>query len=76
MNESQYKNLESKLDILLRIFAYQTIRDFEDTKEKMRLLNIFGFSNDDIAMLLDTSKGTVEVRLSELRKSKKKGDKK
>ena len=76
MDEKETENLESKLDILLKIFAYQTIKDIEDTKEKMWLLNTFGFSNDDIAKILDTTKRTIEARLSEVRASKKKGGKK
>lgn len=72
MNNEQFNELMKKIDSLTKIFAYTQIKNIKETKERIWLLHAFGFTNDDIANILNTTKDTIKTRLSEIKSSKKK----
>lgn len=64
--ENDFERIEKLLALLL----VETSKS-QSQAEKIRLLNIAGFTNTEIADLLDTNATVVAVRLSESRKIKK-----
>ncbi|MHA6318203.1 hypothetical protein ACXYN8_11120 [Altererythrobacter sp. CAU 1778] len=63
--------LADKLDILIRLQAAALVRDFDTQKEKIAFLAQAGLASSAIAELLGTSRNTVSVAISNM----KKGDK-
>jgi cell division protein ZapA (FtsZ GTPase activity inhibitor) len=68
MDEKQFKELNTKLDIITRLLALNMVKDMENQKEKIAYLSAIGFGPVDIARLLNTTANTVSVRLNEIKK--------
>ncbi len=60
-----------RIEKLLSLILLNQIKD-RNMEEKALTLSLAGFSNLEIANLLETTTGTIAVRLSEAKKSKKK----
>lgn len=72
MDDKQLKKLFSLLEIIGKSLAINTIKDLTNNKDRMWLLHSIGITNQDIALILNTTPGTVKTTLSATRKSKKK----
>ena len=72
MNEE----LSASLNILAKAFAIFTIKDIEDRKQQIWLLQAMGFPNNDVAKILNTTKTAVAMTISRMKtdKSKVKGE--
>lgn len=68
--DEQLEALNHKMNILLRLFAYQLVSKMTLT-EGAPLLKRLGFTNSEIAAIYETSQNTVAVRLAESRKKTK-----
>lgn len=64
------ETLADKLDILIRLQAAALVRDFDTQKEKIELLSQAGLASSAIADLLGTSRNTVSVAISNMKKGK------
>lgn len=64
------ENNFERIEKLLALLLIETMKS-QSQAEKIRLLNTAGFTNTEIADLLDTNATVVAVRLSESRKTKK-----
>ena len=73
------RNLDSTHDALAievgriaKLFALSMLRDVDDENKKVTRLSAVGFSNSEIAALLDKSENNISVQLSQARKKRKK----
>lgn len=57
---------------IAKLFALHMLKDVDDEKKKVTRLNAVGFSNAEIAALLDKSENNISVQLSQARKKRKK----
>jgi DNA-binding NarL/FixJ family response regulator len=60
---------------IAKLFALYLLKDIDDEAKKVTRLNAVGFSNAEIAALLDKTENNISVQLSQA-KSKKKRKKK
>ena len=67
MDAEGLQNLDKKIDVLLRILAYQIVEG-KTLSQGAPILKRLGLSNTDIATIFDTSYKTVSVRLAEAKK--------
>ena len=74
-DETQFKEILNKLDLIVRLLALNIVKDLQIQKEKIIALSSFGFGPTDIAKLLGTTPNTVSVALSETKKKVKKEEK-
>jgi DNA-directed RNA polymerase specialized sigma24 family protein len=72
MDEKQFKEITSKMDLVVRLLALSTMKDLKVQKDRIIALSSFGFGPSEIAKLLGTTSNTVSVALSEMRKMAKK----
>jgi len=72
MDEKQFKEITSKMDLVVRLLALNIVKDLKVQKDKIIALSSFGFGPSEIAKLLGTTSNTVNVALSEMRKMAKK----
>jgi len=72
-DESNAQEINRKLDVLIRLLAYQTVEKMT-LSEGAPLLRRMGFTAAEIATIYDSTANAVNVRLAEARKkvSKKK----
>jgi DNA-directed RNA polymerase specialized sigma24 family protein len=65
--------MESRFDRIEKLLALILLEQMKGTSqgEKIRRLNLAGFTNSEIADFLDTKATVVAVRLSESRKKKR-----
>jgi DNA-binding NarL/FixJ family response regulator len=61
---------------IAKLFALYLLKDVDDEAKKVTRLNAVGFSNSEIAVLLDKSENNISVQLSQAKKKKKKQKKK
>jgi len=73
MNDTQFKELKDKLDVIIRLLALNLVKDAKTQKDKIIALSSFGFRPSQIAEILGTTSNTVRVALSKARKEKRKG---
>lgn len=71
MDKQEVKRLESKIDLLIRLFAAQCVGE-KGKNEAIRTLGRLGMERNEIAAVCDTTVNTVSVRLSEAKKAAKK----
>lgn len=64
-------NKTERLIIISKLLALSLVRDVKLTQEKVRLLDVAGFSPSEIADLLGMKTGTVHVTLFNIRQAKK-----
>jgi len=57
---------------IAKLFALYMLKDVGDENAKVTRLNAVGFSNSEIAALLDKSENNISVQLSQARKKRKK----
>jgi len=57
---------------IAKLFALYMLKDVTDENTKVTRLNAVGFSNSEIAALLDKSENNISVQLSQARKRRKK----
>lgn len=72
MRFSMTDELSAKMDILIRLQAAALVSDFDTQKEKIAFLSGAGLEAKEIATILGTSRNTVSVALSSLKKDGKK----
>jgi len=69
MNDNQFEELIEKLDTIIKLLAANLVKDEEQQKNKIIELYKMGIkSPTEIANLLGTTSGTVNVALSRARK--------
>jgi len=68
MDEKQFKELNKKLDIIIRLLAQSLLKGIEFQKDKILMLSSIGYKASEIAELLGTTTNTVYVTLSEARR--------
>lgn len=71
MDENQFKEIISRLDLITRLLALNIVKDLQSQTDKILTLNSFGLKPKEIADYLGTTTNTVKVRLSEARKLRK-----
>lgn len=64
-----------RLDLILRVLALQVAAE-KSLTERTRLLKLAGMDNQTIAEVLNTSPATVRTLTSNLRSTRKRGDRK
>lgn len=70
MNEIDYlKEMNRKLDVLLKLLAYQTVGKLTLT-EGAPLLRRLNFTPSEIAAIYESTVGSVQVRLADYKKKK------
>lgn len=57
---------------IAKLLALYMLRDVDDESKKVTRLNAIGFSNSEIAGLLDKTENNISVQLSQARKKRKK----
>lgn len=72
MDEKQFQEITSKMDLIVRLLALNIVKDLKVQKDKIITLSSFGFGPSEIAKLLGTTPNTVSVALSEVKKKIKK----
>ncbi|MBU0529148.1 hypothetical protein KKF86_05250 [bacterium] len=70
MTNEQFSTLESKLDIIFKLLAYQSIEGRE-FREQVIFLNNLGLQPKEIAELTGKTPNNISVTLNSIRKSKK-----
>ena len=73
MNEKQFEQMIEAFGALTKVLAVFSIKDIEDTNQKMWLLHAMGFSNLEIAKIANKSKDAVRMALSRMKSDKSKG---
>jgi transcriptional regulator len=71
-NDQQISEVNRKLDILLKLLAYQTVGKMT-LIEGAPLLRRLGFTQSEIAAIYGTNAKVISVRLAEAKKKSKKG---
>ncbi len=74
MNEPQVGEITSTLDRISKILAGILLKDLDELDQAKKILRLrsCGFGNKEIAEMLNTTPGTVQVTMSQM-KSKKRG---
>jgi hypothetical protein len=72
IDEERFKEISSKMDLIVRLLALNIVKDLKVQKDKIITLSSFGFGPSEIAGLLGTTPNTVSVALSEMKKKTKK----
>ena len=73
MSEEEFRTLLlKKLDLNNRLQALNLVKDFKTSKEKIEALSALGIGPTEIADILGTSSGYVNVALFRIRKTQKK----
>lgn len=70
-NDKDLEIISKKLSILISLLLLNN-EQLESTKEKISYLKTFGLPNIEIASILNTTKNTVEVTLTNLKKQNNK----
>lgn len=71
-NDDSLSEVNRKLDVLLKLLAYQTVGKMTLT-EGAPLLRRLGFTSSEIAAIYGSTTNVVSVRLAEAKKKTKKG---
>lgn len=71
MSDKQFNNLMQKLDILIKLTAFNLLKDKNKTEQIMILADL-GLERQDIANIVGTTPSTVSVTLSQMKQKKKK----
>jgi DNA-directed RNA polymerase specialized sigma24 family protein len=74
MDEKQFKEIISKLDLITRLLALNMVKDLQSQKDKILTLDSFGLKPKEIADYLGTTINTVNVTLSKAKKIKVESD--
>jgi hypothetical protein len=69
-NEERIDELNRKLDLIVRLLAYQLVAG-KTLSNGAPVLKRLGLSASEIAAVFDTTSNTVNVRLTESKKAKK-----
>jgi len=70
MEQIDLENISKKLSVLISLLLLKE-DSYKTVKDKIEYLKKFNLSNMEIAEMLNTSKNTVEVNLTNLKKKKK-----
>lgn len=71
MEDKQFDVLQNKLDKITKLLALSFLKEVEQEKEKIRLLDSMDFQPIEIARVLGKKPKTVRGELSRLRKSRR-----
>lgn len=71
MEKKQFNEIRSRIDLVIRLLALIFVKDFKTQKDKIVALSSFGFEPVEIAKFLRTTRNTVNVVLSKVRRKKK-----
>jgi DNA-binding transcriptional MerR regulator len=74
--DHQLSDISRKLDTLIRLSALGLVRDIKKQKEQVALLSNAGFPPKKIADILGTTRNTVSVALTAIRKEREKKERK
>jgi len=69
--EEQFKELNEKLDKIIRLLALGLVKDFNFQKEKIMMLSSLGYKPSDIAEFIGTTSNTVSVTIFNERKKER-----
>lgn len=81
-SEKQFEELTRKLDMLIKLTAYNSLKDVKTKTQKIGILHGLGFGAKEIALIVGTTEGSVETikkrlrKRAKRRKTKKKGGEK
>ncbi len=75
MDDNQFKEINKKLDILVKLMGASVIGGME-YREQLEILHKVGLGPQEISELTGKTRNNVEVTLHLIKKSKKKGGKK
>jgi DNA-binding CsgD family transcriptional regulator len=70
MEKEQLENISKKLSVLISL-SIMSNDNYKTLKEKTAYLKKFNLANIEIAEILNTSKNTIEVNLTNLKNKKK-----
>lgn len=70
MNEQQFKEINKKIDTIVRLMILNLIQD-KEFKEQVRILSFSGFQPKEIAGFLRKTPNAIRIALTRLRKEKK-----
>jgi len=65
-------NKNDRLVIISKLLALSLVKDVKSKQERVKLLDVAGFTPSEIADLLGVKTGTVHVTLFNIRQAKKK----
>jgi len=71
MSEKQFKELAHKVDTLIKLTAYSALKDVKTKTQKIGILYGLGLGKKEIALIVDTTEGSVETIKKRLRKRAK-----
>jgi DNA-directed RNA polymerase specialized sigma24 family protein len=71
MDEKQFKEIISRLDLITRLLALNMVKNLKTQKDKILTLDSFGLKPKEIANYLGTTINTLNVTLSEARKMRR-----
>lgn len=74
MNESQFNEINRKLNIIIRLLATQISHD-KEYRDQVILLNRIGLKNKEIAEITGKSENNVKVTLHFIKRRNKEGKK-
>lgn len=69
-NEPSWEEVNRKLDVVMRLLAYQMVGKMT-LAEGAPILKRLGFTAPEIAIIYDSTRNAVNVRLAEAKKKKK-----
>ena len=67
------KKDDQALPSLALVFGYIAVKDLTRLEDRVRVLARLGYGNEEIALICDTTPGTVAVRKSLLKRKKFRG---
>ena len=70
MTEEKFVQIEKKIDILIKLSAYQMVKDMT-LREGAPILKRLGFKNPEIAAIFETTSKTISVTLAQEKKKAK-----
>lgn len=68
--DPQLSEISAKLDTLIRLSAFNVVKDIKSQKKQVEVLSEVGFGPSQIATIIGTTANTVNVTLSAIRKEK------
>lgn len=71
MSEKQFKELAHKLDTLIKLTAYNSLKGIKTKTQKIGILLGLGLRKKEIALIVGTTEGSVETIRKRLKKRAK-----
>jgi hypothetical protein len=71
MDEKQFREIQLKMDTIIKLLATTTLKEFDTNKDKIIFLNNLGFEPKNIIAITDIPAQTVYNELTKLKKQEK-----